>query len=171
MSLIAYPPVYNAKRTIPLHKKFLVAKPKRVKSRAEIAKAAYDELNLAGLRTFRQRGLPEVFREIVNRISMERKVPIMLIAGNSRTRSAVWARNEIMYLIKKARPGLSMGHFAKWFDRDHTSAMHGIASHADRAGLPQLVGYDLHRVRERNAEIAARYRDLARDALSRRAGQ
>jgi hypothetical protein len=162
MSLIAYPPVYNAKRAIPLHKKFLVTKPKRVKNRAEVAKAAYDELNQAGLRTFRQRGLPEVFREIVNRVATERKVPVMLIAGNSRTRSAVWARNEVMYLIKAARPGLSMGQFAKWFDRDHTSAMHGIASHADRTGLPQLVGYDLDRVRTRNAENSARIRENAR---------
>lgn len=166
MSLIAYPPVYNAQRAVPLHKKFLAPKPKRAKSRAETAKAAYDELNLLGLRTFRQRGLPEVFREIVKRIAMQRQVPAMLIAGNSRMRVAVWARNEAMYLIKKERPGLSMGHFAKWFDRDHTSAMHGIASHADRNNLPQLVGYDVHRVRERNAEISARHR-----ALSRRAGQ
>lgn len=162
MSLIAYPPVYNAKRTIPLHKKFLVAKPKRVKSRAETAKAAYDELNLLGLRTFRQRGLPEAFREIICRVSAERNVPVMLIAGNSRMKAAIEARNEAMYLIKKARPGLSMGHFAKWFDRDHTSAMHGIASHADKSGLPKLVGYDLDRVRERNVEIAQRHRAAAR---------
>jgi hypothetical protein len=164
MSLIAYPPVYNAKRAVPLHKKFLVAKPKREKSRAEIVKAAYDEMNQIGLRTFRQRGLPEAFREIVKNVASERKVPVMLIAGNSRMRKAVWARNEVMYLIKTARPGLSMSSFAKWFDRDHTSAMHGIASHADRTGLPAIVGYDLERVRGRNAGISARQRALEKSS-------
>ncbi|MBZ9922640.1 hypothetical protein LB579_33835, partial [Mesorhizobium sp. BR1-1-7] len=126
----------------------------------EIAKAAYDELNLLGLKTFRQRGLPEAFRHIIQNVAAEREIPVMLIAGNSRMRKAVWARNEAMYLIKAARPNLSMGLFAKWFDRDHTSAMHGIASHADRNQLPQIVGYDLKRVRERNAEITARRRAL-----------
>jgi chromosomal replication initiation ATPase DnaA len=158
MSLIAYPPVYDAKRVIPLRKAFVAAKRKRIPSKAERTQAVLEEFNREGLRVFRQRGLPESLRDIVKQVAAERGVTIMLIASHSMMRSAVWARNEAMYRIKELRPGLPMSSFAKWFDRDHTSAQHGIANHAALNGLPKLVGYDIENVRRRNVGIAARVR-------------
>lgn len=164
MSLIAYPPVYGAKRVIPLRKAFMRAQSKRKNVKiikpAERAQAALEELNRQGTKTFRDRGMPEIIREFVKQAAKDCGVSIMLIASDSRRRVAVHARNEVMYLLKASRPHLSMPLIGRWFGRDPTSAQHGIASHAARCGLPKLVGYDLARVRERNAEISARMRPV-----------
>lgn len=166
MSLIAYPPVFDAKRVTPLRKEFMRARSKRrcvkVISPAERAQAMFEDGNQRGLKMLRDRGMPEALREIVKTVAAERGVVVLLIAGNSRRKAAVHARNEAMYLIKELRPHLAMSHFAKWFDRDHTSAMHGIASHAEMNGFPELVGYDVARVRERNARISAMAREKAK---------
>lgn len=164
MSLIAYPPVWNASRYTPLNKAVITAKRKRIISCIERAQMALDEFNLQGLKTFRMRGMPQTARDIVKKVAEERSVSIMLLASSSRMQKAVQARNEAMYLIKASKPHLSMSHFAKWFARNHTSAMHGIASHADKHNLPELVGYDFQRVRQRNARISERRRALANGA-------
>jgi hypothetical protein len=103
--------------------------------------------------------MPEAIREIVKQVAKDRGINIQMIAGDSRIRVAVEARNEAMYLIKARNPKkTSSSQIARWFARDHTSCMHGIASHQDSHNLPKLVGYDLDRVRERNRMISARMR-------------
>lgn len=120
---------------------------------------ALNELNWRGMDTLRKRGMPEAVREIVKQVAKSRRVTVMLIASASRMQVAVDARNEAMYLIKARNPKkTSASQIARWFARDHTSCLHGIASHQDRHNLPKLVGYDIARVRERNAEISARMR-------------
>lgn len=110
--------------------------------------AAMDDFNRRGLKVFRQRGMPEAFREIVKQVATSRRVAVMLLASKSRMRIAVEARMEAMYLIKERNPKTSSPQMAKWFDRDHTSVLHCIASHQERYNLPKLVGYDLLRHRE-----------------------
>ena len=110
--------------------------------------AAMDDFNRRGLHMLRERGMPETFRGIVKRVSTRRRVAIMLIASASRMRIAVEARNEAMYLIKESHPKVSSPQIGKWFGRDHTSVLHGIASHQERHNLPKLVGYDLGKHRE-----------------------
>lgn len=163
MGLIAYPPVYDAKRVTPLRKVYPRARQKCVSVDPVLrAKNLREQANLHGLKVFRERGTPDAIREIIAKVAENRDVSVMLIASDSRKRIAVWARNEAMYLIKQSRPNLSMPRIAKWFDRDHTSAQHGIASHADLAGLPKLVGYNLDIVKARNMRIAAKARAAAK---------
>lgn len=171
MSLIAYPPVYDAKRVVPLRI------PAPIRSRRQTiavdpalrALLAMESLNRLGIKAFRARFMPAPYLEIVKQVAAERNVNIMLIAGNSRKRVAVAARNEVMYRIKQARPVLSITKLAQWFARDHTSCLHGIASHAAKNDLPKLVGYNLGRVRARNARVAARMREDARRIRENRA--
>jgi hypothetical protein len=173
MNLIAYPPVLNATRVARRPKVAPVAAPKRERKqcplidRAFRAQLAFDEFNREGLRTFRERGTPQHFREIIKRIAEERKVSVTLIASKSHARKVVWARNAAMYAIKQARPTLSSPRLAKWFDRDHTSVLHGLANHAHRAGLPNLTGFDIDRVRRRNARLAAELRGKQAEHLRR----
>jgi hypothetical protein len=168
VNLIAYPPVFNAARVARLPKAAPVSAPKHERKRCPIidravrAQLAFDEFNREGLRIFRERGTPQHFREIIKRVAEERKVSVTLIASKSHARKVVWARNAAMYAIKQARPMLSSPRLGKWFDRDHTSVLHGLASHAHREGAPNLVGFDIERVRRRNARISARLRDAKR---------
>jgi hypothetical protein len=171
MGLIAYPPVYDAKRVLPLRKSLPIRhpKPKSVVDPATRAQIAMEQMNRLGIKTLRSRFLPAPLLEIVKKVAQERGISVMLIAGNSRKVAAVRARNEAMYLIKEARPHLSAPRIARWFDRDHTSVLHGISSHAAKNDLPKLVGYDFERVRKRNARIAAELRATrkaaARDSM------
>jgi hypothetical protein len=119
---------------------------------------AMDEFHRQGLKAFRQRGMPETIRRIVEQVATKRRVSVMLMASDSRMRIAVEARSEAMYAIKQAKPHLSSPQIAKWFARDHTSVLHALASHAAKVGLPNLAGYNIERVRRRNARIAAEMR-------------
>jgi glucuronate isomerase len=165
MSIIAYPPVLNATRIVKAPKLHvpIVPPPKRkprvVLDRVQRAQLAFDEFNRQGMKIFRQRGTPQHFREIIRKVAEEHNIPVTLIASKSRARKAVMARNAAMYAIKEKRPMLSSPQIARWFDRDHTSVLHGLASYASKAGLPNLVGYDIERVRRRNARIAAERRE------------
>lgn len=159
MNMIAYPPVLNAKRIVPLRNVLLFQPRKAVLvDRAERARLAMENMNKLGAKTFKARFMPAPMFEIVKKVCQEHNVSLMLVASDSRKRIAVKARNEAMYLIKAARPKLSSFQIARWFDRDHTSVLHGIAGHASKNGLPNLVGFSFERVRARNARIAAEKR-------------
>lgn len=123
---------------------------------AEETQEAWVQLNQKGLEEFRKRGMPEAIREVVKQVATSRRVAIMLIASDSRMRVAVRARNEIMYLIKARNPSTSTPRMGLWFNRDHTSILHGIASHQERHNLPPLVGYNLAASRANNRAISAR---------------
>jgi hypothetical protein len=174
MGMIAYPPVYDAKRIArpvktPPPPKVIVRRPKvrPAIDPALRAQIAFDEFNRMGLKILRERGMPQVHRELVRQVAARRNVTVMLIAGSSQKVVAVRARNEAMYLIKQSRPMLSAPLLAKWFDRDHTSVLHGLANHAHRAGLPNLTGFDIDRVRRRNARLAAELRGKQAEHLRR----
>ncbi len=115
------------------------------------------EMERQGIAIFKSRGLPAWALDIVKACAGSRNVSLPTMAGDYRFRNAVKARNEAMYLIYLQRtnnPNLSCPRIGKWFDRDHTSVLHGIASHQEANNLPKLVGYDLARVRQRNAAIS-----------------
>lgn len=153
MSLIAYAGYDGPRRIIRVPQPKLVhleiVKPKKpVVSRI-------GELNKLGLKVFADRGMPSLCRNILLDVAIKHRVDVVLLAQTSRSRIAVGARNEAMYLMKAKYPKLSMPQLGRWFDRDHTSILHSIASHQEKANLPHLVGYDLARARQRNAVISA----------------
>lgn len=125
----------------------------------EQTQEAWIKLNQNGLDEFRRRGMPEAVREIVKQVATSRRVAIMLIASDSRMRVAVYARNEIYYEIKARNPSTSSSRMAKWFNRDHTVILHGIASHQERHNLPPLVGYSIAAARANNRKFYERHRD------------
>lgn len=160
MNMIAYPPVLNAKRIVPLRKSLPAPIRKVAMDRATRAQLAMEQMNRLGIKTFRSRFMPSSMLDIVKRVCQKHNASIMLVASNSRSRLAVRTRNEAMYLIKEARPKLSSFQIARWFDRDHTSVLHGIAGHALKNCLPKLVGFNFERVVARNARIAAEKRAM-----------
>lgn len=117
---------------------------------ASRAQQAMDNLNRQGLDAFRQRGMPESVREIVQQVAKKRRVSIALMASASRLRIAFQARGEAMYLTQARNPGKPLvAYLARWFDRDHTCVYYGIAAHQERHNLPKLVGYDIAKRRAR----------------------
>jgi len=169
MGIIAYPPVLNAKRIVPLHKAFAAAKRERIRSAKSIGhtkeflkqaqeareRAEKLEARRQGLLTFKRWAMPEWALGIVDEVCARRDICPSDMAS-SRKYKAVHARNEAIYFIKARKPSLSSTQIARWFARDHTSILHSLASHSDATGAPALVGYDLAGVRERNRLRAAR---------------
>jgi hypothetical protein len=175
MSLIAYPPVFDAKRTPPLRKAFVTAKQERMRSartmytkefikqalearqRADEAKilAEKQEARRQGLLTFKRRFMPEWARQIVERACEKHGICPSEMACDNRKHRVVKARNEAIYLVKARKPMLSSPQLGGWFGRDHTSILHSLASYSAATGSPKLVGYDLANARERNRIRAA----------------
>jgi chromosomal replication initiation ATPase DnaA len=108
---------------------------------------------------FRKRGMPSWAFEIVKEVAYRHRVYLTDIASNNRVHAVVWARTEAMYRIKATKPALSSTQLGAWFDRDHTSILHGIAAHQERSGAKALVHYDLKRSRRRNAALS-RFRQM-----------
>lgn len=163
MGLIAYPPVYDAKLT-PRFRKLPQQRKRPVSINPALrAQQVMENMNRVGIKMFQSRFMPQALLDIVKEVAQRRGVGIALIAIDSRKKIAVEARNEAMYLIKLERLHLSAPRIARWFDRDHTSVLHGIASHAAKNNLPNLVGYNFERVRARNARIAAERRAAKSD--------
>lgn len=99
----------------------------------------------------RKRGTPQWVRELVSDMSANLRVSPLEVLRDCRFQTVVKARNAILYRIKEAKPKLSSPQIGKWFDRDHTTVLYGIAMHAQSKGIPQLTGYDLDTVRKRRS--------------------
>jgi hypothetical protein len=175
MGMIAYPPVFDAKRTQPLHKAFTTAKEQRVRSARsiytkEFIKQALEarqrdgearilaekqEARRQGLLAFKRRFMPEWARQIVEQTCDAHDICPSEVARDNRKHRAVKARNEAIYLVKARKPMLSSTQIGGWFGRDHTSILHSIASYSAATGSPALVGYDIANARERNRQRAA----------------
>lgn len=112
-----------------------------------------------GMSRYRKQGMPKWARDIVREVAYRHKIYVSDLASDNRFHDVVHARTEAMYRIKAAKPEVSSTQLGKWFDRDHTSVLHGIAAHQERAGVPALVHYNLNRSRKRNA-AAARFQRL-----------
>ena len=117
--------------------------------------AAREEMRRIGLRQFKERGTPQWAREIIIDVAERRGLCISDLAGRSRQDRITKARNEATYLIKARKPMLSSPQLGAWFERDHTSILHSLASYSEATGLPKLVGYDIEGVRERNRKSSA----------------
>lgn len=181
MGLIAYPPVYDAKRVLPVRKAFAKDKRERMirsaiytkefikqaqeaRGRADEAKRLAEKLEARrqGLLSFKRRSLPEWARQIVEESADRHNICVSDLASNNRKYKVVHARNEAIYRIKERKPQLSSPHIGRWFDRNHVSILYAIASYSDATGAPMLVGYDLANSRERKRERCRREAKRAR---------
>jgi hypothetical protein len=107
---------------------------------------------------FKHSGMPEWARQIAEETAIRHGICVSEIANGSRKYKVVRVRNEAIYLVKARKPMLSSSQLGRWFDRDHTTILHALASHSDATGAPALVGYNLAYARERNRQrAAARY--------------
>lgn len=112
--------------------------------------------------SFRRRGMPTWAYQIVREVGYRHRVYLTDIASSNRFREVVAARTEAMYRIKAAKPEISSTQIGKWFEKDHTSILHGIASYQERTGAAPLFHYSLNRARKRNAAISSLRRQKAR---------
>lgn len=118
-------------------------------------RAAKQEMRREGMMKFKRRFMPEWARLIIEEVADRHDVCPSAMAVDDRRQKVVRARSEAIYLIKSHRPMLSTPRIGGWFDKDHTSILHALASHSDATGCPMLVGYDLLTARERNRQRAA----------------
>lgn len=117
-------------------------------------------------RNFRRRGMPGWAFQIMREVAYRHRIYLTDIASVSRFRDVVAARTEAMYLIKAAKPCLSSTQLGKWFDKDHTSILHGIASHQERTWAEPVFHYNLNRARKRNQAVSRLIRMRERATLS-----
>jgi hypothetical protein len=118
------------------------------------ARAEKMEKRRDGLLKFKRRFMPEWARLIVEEIADKHDICPSAIATDDRRHKVIRARNEAIYLIKCHRPELSTPKIGGWFNKDHTSILHALASHSDKTGAPRMVGYNLAEVRARNRNRA-----------------
>jgi len=90
---------------------------------------------------------PGWVKDIVAHVCKAHGVSISLLLGERRSKAIVTARHEAFYLCRKAQGRLrpSLPIVGRWFGRDHTGIMHGVARHAALNGLPNLTDYDIDR--------------------------
>lgn len=94
------------------------------------------------LRPLRRSGFPAWAIDIVCRVAEKHNIsPLRLVASTHRS-IVVDARHEAIYEIKRAKPALSSTQIGKWFGRDHTSVLYGMARHAANNDLPPMCGFD-----------------------------
>ena len=91
----------------------------------------------------RARCIPIWAREIICHKAEEEGVSPLEVLNAARHFAVVRARNAALYEIKNTRKSLSCPQLGKWFAKDHTSILHGIAKHAWDNALPKLVGMKL----------------------------
>ena len=124
---------------------------------------AIEQQRADGLRQFRRQGMPDWALAILTEVADRRAICPSDIVSRKRHRPIIEARRDAAYLIKARKPALSCPLLGKWFNMDHTSIMHLIACYQAEHNAPKLVGYDLARVRMRNAETSAKAREYARE--------
>ncbi len=124
--------------------------------------AAVEEFRRQGLRKLADNGMPAWARAIVAEVADRNGVFLTEIAGKTRTRKVVAARNEAAYLVKAAKPEVPVLRMSGWFGRDHTTILFALASHAEKTGAPRLTTYNLALTRRRNAANQSSARKRAR---------
>jgi hypothetical protein len=107
-----------------------------------------------GISNFRKRGMPEWAMSILADVCDRHGVCPSDVAGHTRFRPLVQARNEAMYLVKSKKPSLTNSQIGRWFGRDNTTALHSMARYQEQTGAPKLVGYDIDMKRLRQAKAA-----------------
>lgn len=78
-------------------------------------------------------------RAFLETMAADEGVNLKIVLGKSRRREVAHTRQRYMYEIKRAFPNASLNQIGKLFGgRDHTTVLHAIRSHAERAGAPML---------------------------------
>lgn len=96
------------------------------------------------------RGVPARPAAIIGKIALMHGIPVGAILGKYRGKLVTSARRECFYQIKAQMPWTSWTQVGGWVGgRDHTTAMHGAAMHAEKNGLSPVCGMDIIAKRKR----------------------
>ncbi len=79
------------------------------------------------------------FRETLRVVAAKHKMPQSAILGPRRYRELVYARQELVWLLRQARDRTGKHRFsyltiARWMGQDHTTLIHGYKAHEKRMG-------------------------------------
>lgn len=77
--------------------------------------------------------------KLIQEVAEKYKVPPTLMLQDSRCRPLVFARHELFYRCVMEK-GWSYARIGRYFDRDHTTVLHGVRTHAKKYGLPLPEG-------------------------------
>lgn len=81
--------------------------------------------------------MPEWVADIITDCARREGIRPADVILRDRSKAAVRARHEAMYLVKAMKPHLSSPRIASWFRRDHTSVLYAIAKiEALHGGVP-----------------------------------
>ncbi len=78
-------------------------------------------------------------QSLIREVAEKYKIPTALMLQDSRTRPLVFARQELFYRCVMEK-GWSYARIGRYFDRDHTTVLHGVRAHAKKYGLPLPEG-------------------------------
>lgn len=84
-------------------------------------------------------------RQVMDEVAERRGLSVADLKGRSRHRPVVLARQEAMYLMRHHFAHYSLPLIGSFFDRDHTTVLHGCRAHAARYGLPPVVSVEPER--------------------------
>lgn len=136
-----------------------------LEAEAERRRIAEIEVRRAeGIRQFRRWGMPDWALAILTEVADSHAICPSDIGSRKRWRPIIEARREAIYRIKAKKPVLHCTVIGKWFNKDHTTINHHIACYQMDHGAPRLIGYDLAKVRARNAQTSARMREQAKQS-------
>jgi hypothetical protein len=128
-------------------------------SHSQFTAAVPTILDLEARMAFRK--IPVWVREIITDVSQRTGLSIETLIGTDRSRKAVAARSEALYLIKTAKSPIldaspSFCQIATWFGREHSGIIYNVWIYAERNGLPCPSACDFFRNREAKRDRARR---------------
>ena len=76
---------------------------------------------------------------LIQEVADKYQIPVPLMLQDSRQRPLVLARQEMFYRCVMEK-GWSYARIGRYFDRDHTTVLHGVRAHARKHNLPLPEG-------------------------------
>lgn len=92
-----------------------IAKPKRARRRSLVENVLRQKFPMASMQS------------VIMKVSRAHDVAPLLVAGESRSREVVAARNEVFSILN--RNGISLERIGRAFGKDHTTVLYGIRRH------------------------------------------
>jgi hypothetical protein len=107
-------------------------------------------------------GVPPRISAVLLQVADRNGIPAEVMLGKGRTPVVAQARHEAFYALKEAFPWCSWPQIGKWVGgREHTTAMHGAARHAELTGKKPLCRMDIIAKRARYTRAANKARRAA----------
>lgn len=100
-----------------------------------------------GMQILRGRSVPQWACDIIVAAAEKHDVLLTSILIECRRRPVTAARDEAIYLIKRAKMSLSAPQIARWFGKEHSTVLHSMVRHVERTGDEPVTDFNIRRDR------------------------